>query len=305
MLFLAFELSLFAAYIILFNILEVKNPFEKPLENPVVQLAKKEKVQYPKEANSSKMIAPQVKVAPEKNKLETALVEITPNSPEDIVHVMDEGVKPIIYTKSIPLSKLSIQNKKQSFIDMIVPSILIVKRRICQDRERVIALINQGELSKEERVWLTKKRHIFKAKDNNELYKKMGTHPTSIVVAQAIIESGWGTSRFFEQANNLFGVWSFTEHEERMEANESRGEQRVYLRKYTSIEQSINDYFILLSTQEAYQAFRDKRLRSQNPFELIQELDKYSELGDVYIRNLKETIEKNGLELYDSYHLDL
>ena len=34
--------------------------------------------------------------------------------------------------------------------------------------------------------------------------------PAAMVLAQAAVESGWGTSRFAEEANNLFGQWCYT-----------------------------------------------------------------------------------------------
>lgn len=237
--------------------------------------------------------------------LEDVLVHITPNSKLDIVPIESQDVKPIIYTKSIKLSNLTIESKKKTFIDMLIPSILIAKHRITEERKKVRKLLNRDCLSEKERLWLTKKRHLFKAKDIDELYNKMALHPTSIVIAQAIIESGWGTSRFFEKANNVFGIWSFHEHEKRIAASKKRGKKRVYLKKYMDVEASIFDYFLMLSTKEAYREFREKRLESQDPFVLIKELGRYSELRDEYIENLKNTIKKNRLLVYDSYCLDI
>ena len=237
--------------------------------------------------------------------IENSLVKITPMKISDIVFVDNELVKPIVYTNSIELSTLSIDDKKKTFINMLIPSILIAKHRISKDRERVGVLLKKEKISKEESLWLKKKKFIFKASTYNDLYEKMELHPTSIVIAQAIVESGWGTSRFFEKANNVFGIWSFNENEERIEASQKRGEKSIYLKKYSSIEESIFDYFLMISKKDAYEEFRKKRLESRDPFELIKYLDKYSELGDVYIENLKNTIEKNKLIIYDSYHLDI
>ena len=38
-----------------------------------------------------------------------------------------------------------------------------------------------------------------------ELSKKINEIPISMILAQAIIESGWGSSRFAQQGNALFG----------------------------------------------------------------------------------------------------
>lgn len=245
-------------------------------------------------------------VKKEKSKsLKDVLVRISPSTKSDIVIINSQMVKPIIYTKSIELSEMSIQNKKRTFIDMIIPSILVAKHRIEEERKKVLELLSHEDITQKDALWLTKKRHIFKASTTDELYDKMELHPTSIVIAQAIIESGWGTSRFFEKANNLFGIWSFSKHEKRIAASEKRGNKTIYLKKYKDVEQSIADYFLMLSTKDAYKAFRETRLESQDPFVLIEQLGKYSELGDMYIENLKNTIEKNKLLAYDSYSLDI
>jgi len=263
------------------------------------------------ESNASELKEPKVqknmiqKTVIKKTGLDAVLVYVEPNSQEDIIPIMGQAVKPVIYTKSIALGELSLEKKKESFMNMIIPAILIAKHRITEDRKRVKGLIEEANLSKEELLWLSKKRHFFKSQSNDELYDKMALHPTSIVMAQAIIESGWGTSRFFEEANNLFGIWSFQEHEKRIIASETRGEQKVYLKKYDTIEQSIQDYFLMLSTKDPYQEFQETRLSTQDPLELIQGLGRYSELGDAYIEKLKNTIEKNKLLAYDDYYLEL
>jgi len=245
-----------------------------------------------------------VSIQPQTN-LEDVLIEVAPISTEDVVSIDTPLVKPIIYTQTIKLSTLSIQEKKKRFIDMMLPSILVAKYRITNDRIKVGALLQKEKLLPEESLWLKKKKYIFKAFSYDDLHEKMEVHPTSIVLAQAIIESGWGTSRFFEKANNVFGVWSFKENEKRIEASQKRGKKRVYLKKYASVEQSIFDYFIMLSTKKAYAEFREKRLESNDPMELVEYLGRYSELGKAYIDNLKNTIEKNGLMVYDTYALDI
>ena len=237
--------------------------------------------------------------------LEDVLVHVSPHRKSDIISIQNQMVQPIIYTKSIKLTEMSIENKKQTFINMMIPSILVAKHRIKEERKKVLKLLRQEHISKKDDLWLRKKRHIFKASTVHELYERMELHPTSIVIAQAIIESGWGTSRFFEQANNVFGIWSFNEHEKRIAASKKRGDKTIYLKKYKDVEQSVSDYFLLLSTKDAYKEFREKRLESQDPFILIEQLGKYSELGEAYIENLKNTIEENQLLAYDSYSLDI
>ena len=207
--------------------------------------------------------------------------------------------------QSIKFSTLGTKERKKAFISMILPSILRAKQELKKDRDRVFSLMQKENLSEKESLWLKKKKYFFKSTSLDDLYEKMESHPTSIIIAQAIIESGWGTSRFYEEANNVFGIWSFNESEDRIAAGEKRGKKTIYLRKYKSVEQSISDYLLMISTKDAYIEFRELRLESKDPYALVEQLGKYSELGQEYIENLKNTMRKNKLLAYDSYVLDI
>lgn len=248
-------------------------------------------------------LSPKIENKIKKNKI--SFIKISPKNCDDVVKINTSLVKPIIYTNSVKLDEVSIEEKKKTFIDMLIPSILIAKHQLKEEKKHLKKLLLKDKLTAEERLWIQKKKYIFKASSAKDLYNKMALHPTSIIIAQAIIESGWGTSKFFEKANNVFGIWSFNEHEKRIPASIKRGKKTVYLKKYSSVEESIFDYFLVLSTKDAYKDFREKRLESQDPFVLIEHLGKYSELGQEYIENLKNTIQKNKLIAYDSYHLDI
>jgi len=239
-----------------------------------------------------------------KKKLVSKIKRVTPKSTKDIIPIKTQYVKPILYTKSIPFSKLSIEEKKKKFIDMIVPSILVAKQQLKFEQEKVARLILQKNISIKDEKWLEEQRKKFQALDNYELYNKMETHPTSIIIAQAIIESGWGTSRFFQKANNIFGVWSFDKREKRVPAYKKRGKKTIYLKKYRNMEASIYDYLLTLSKKDAYKEFRKERLKTQDPYKLADYLIRYSEERETYTKRIKEMIKKNKLAIYDNYQLD-
>jgi Bax protein len=238
-------------------------------------------------------------------KLTQKLKRVTPKSTQDIVPIKNKKVKPILYTKSIPLKDLTIEEKKEKFIDMIVPSILVAKHQLKYEQERVATLLLQDSISIEDEEWLAQKRKKFQALDNYELYDKMETHPTSIIIAQAILESGWGTSKFFQKANNIFGVWSFNANEKRIRASKKRGNKTIYLKKYQNMEASIYDYLLTLSKNDNYKKFREERLKTKNPYKLVDYLIKYSEDREVYTKKIKNMIKNNKLAIYDKYELDL
>jgi Bax protein len=221
---------------------------------------------------------------------------------KDIVPVNDSIVIPIIYSNSFSLKSLSVKEKKEKFIQMILPSVLVIKHGIEQDALLVMELQNKsiGEAEREKLHYLKKK---YGTDNLAELTIRAKSHPTSIVLAQAAIESGWGTSDFFLKANNIFGVWANSETKQRIKANATRDGKPIYLKKYNTLSASIQDYYLTIAKVKAYKKFRAKRLTTDQPFKLIPHLNKYSELGRIYTRRIRQVIKENDLTIYDNYQI--
>ena len=231
-------------------------------------------------------------------------IYISGNLPSNIRPVSNP-VNAYVYTKAIDLSVLDVQNKKQAFINLMLPSILIAKYQLEQDRIKVLALEKKTEpLSNEEEQYLFNLKRDYKCHTSKELLSRLKTHPTSIVLAQAAIESGWGTSRFYKEANNIFGVWSYSENESRIKAMEDREGQSVYVKKYDALPKSIVSYFKTIA-RGPYSEFRAAREKISEVSVLISYLEVYSELREEYVKRLDQLIQYNKFEKYDSYRLKM
>ena len=231
-------------------------------------------------------------------------IDISGNLPSDI-RPISNPVNAYVYTKAIDLSKLDVQNKKQAFINLMLPSILIAKHHLEHDRVKVLALENKTEpLSDEEEQYLANLKKDYKCHTSKELLLRLKTHPTSIVLAQAAIESGWGTSRFYKEANNVFGVWSYSENEPRIKAIKYREGVPVYVKKYDALPKSIVSYFKTIA-RGPYSEFRAMREKISDVSVLISYLEVYSELRDEYVKRLGQLIQYNNFEKYDSYRLKM
>ena len=127
-------------------------------------------------------------------------------------------------------------------------------------------------------------------------------HPKSIVLAQAAIESNWGTSRFFREANNIFGMWSTTDKEPRIAANIKRGGiQTIWLKKFATLEESTEHYYLTIGRGKHYKKFREVRYYSNDVFKILKELNMYSEMGEKYTKSLAAVIRHNKLLKYDKW----
>ena len=99
----------------------------------------------------------------------------------------------------------------------------------------------------------------------------------AISVAQAILESDWGRSRFAKEANNFYGMIQTDKTEPHIKSLNSD----IILKVYGNKCESVSDYIELLNTSSAFEEYRDLRMKQMldnnvNVFDLIQTLENYA-----------------------------
>lgn len=199
------------------------------------------------------------------------------------------------FTADIIPENMTVQQKKERFRQLLVPAVKQVYAELRTKYKKTKSLIKTGSDSEE----LERLKKNYKAESEEDLLSRLKPHPVSIVLAQAAMESAWATSRFFREANNIFGVWSFDKNEPRIAAGEKRGKKTIWLKKYINIKDSIRDNYKVIARGAAFKEFRKMRLNSDNPFELVKGLDKYSELGSKYGKELAAVIRYNKFNQFD------
>jgi Bax protein len=230
------------------------------------------------------------------------------DSLSQIIPVTDSIVIPALYDTLLINNLLSISEKKQQFINQVLPAILIVKFNEHQKYERIkliISQISKGEKpTKIEQQFLDSLIIRYNADTNENLLTRLKPHPTSLVLAQAAIESGWGQSRFAIEGNNLFGIVATPNDAAFQKSKLSSGGRRISVKKYDTVEESIEHYFFTIGKNQAYRSFRIKRFEEAKVNQLIDELHKYSVKGDEYSKMLKQIIIWNDLTKYDNCKID-
>lgn len=241
-------------------------------------------------------------------KKKTGVIKLIPRniiSSTDIVDIIDSLVLPYDYQNVISLDSLPVEEKKQKFIDLIVPAVLVAKHNLEQEQKKLNKLMakDTSKLKTKEKEFIRSIIDKYKTDNIDELNTKLHTHPSSIVVAQAAIESGWGTSRFFVEANNIFGIWTYNSDIPSIKALGQRSGRQIYLKKYSSLSESIESYFLTIALGP-YDDFRNERLVSNDPFDLIKHLTSYSEKRMEYVKQIGIVLRKNNLTKYDNYIID-
>ena len=99
----------------------------------------------------------------------------------------------------------------------------------------------------------------------------------AISVAQAILESDWGRSRFAKEANNFYGIIETDITEPHIKSLRSD----IMLKVYGNKCESVSDYIDLLNTSSAFEEYREIRIKqvlddNVNVPEVISSLKNYA-----------------------------
>jgi len=208
---------------------------------------------------------------------------------------------------------LDAQARKTAFFEYLRPIVRKVNDRTREDRAYVDKLAAKLE-SGNEPSWFERSRVASLAEkyevaidgvDYPEvlatLERRIGVIPEPLVLIQAAVESGWGTSRFAVEGNNLFGQRCY----EQGCGIAPRGRPdnaRFGVARFDSVEQSIDSYTRNLNTHPKYRGFRELRQKLRTLDEPLKALDLaqgligYSERGQEYVDEIKSMILQNDLE---------
>ena len=220
-------------------------------------------------------------------------------------------VKPVALD-SFPREIKMIENtkkRKDFFIQIVLPLILQENNNIRLDRKRLFSIINKSNNTNLEKKWLNKKykQYGIPSKDLSTLKIRIDEIPVSLALAQAAKETGWGTSRFAQEGNALFGQWTWSG--EGLKPKEADGNEGHKVMKFNVLQASVRAYQRNLNTHKTYKEFRLARAQLRDAGEeldsiiLSQYLDKYAETGQQYVKIIQKIIEQNDLKDFDNAKL--
>ena len=101
-------------------------------------------------------------------------------------------------------SELTVTEKKLNFIYFLLPAILLEKEKIKKAYNYVVNHLEDTNVNDT----IQSLYNYCNCTSSHELLLCLKEQPNSIILAQAAVESGWGTSRFF-RGNNLFGIHTY------------------------------------------------------------------------------------------------
>tara|TARA_R110001592_G_scaffold51379_3_gene158084 strand:+ start:868 stop:1587 length:720 start_codon:yes stop_codon:yes gene_type:complete len=136
----------------------------------------------------------------------------------------------------------------------------------------------------------------------NYLYQSIEVEyqiPSELIIAQAVIETGWGKSRFANEGNNLFGIRTWDKDVPYLLPIPWTKWPGWGVKMYSSKCESVVDYLHILNNVHAFKELREARASGVNDaLELANYLEKYAS-KPTYIQLVKEIIKYNIRGVYD------
>ncbi len=227
------------------------------------------------------------------------------------------GHLPIISELPDDFSEIQdVPTKKKLFYLVTLPLIYNSNTLIMQERRMVINIekkFARKELNKNETdeiIRLSKKYKLDYSEINTKLFRKLKQRiniiPVSLALGQAIIESGWGQSRFATEGNALYGQWTTSEDKGIIPQDRDEDKSHAVL-KFKNLSESVEAYMFNINTHQAYYNFRvirriDERIKYTDPISMkVKYLAAYAEIGDKYVDKLELIIASNNLQEFDRF----
>ncbi|MBE0618359.1 MAG: glucosaminidase domain-containing protein, partial [Proteobacteria bacterium] len=223
------------------------------------------------------------------------------------------------------MDALDKEAKKNAFFRSVLPHVLATNRRIRAERARLRELRERllagRGLSDGQGSFVAKLASRYRVDLDGEALSEFGASalveallervdvvPPSLALAQAAIESAWGSSRFSRLGNSLFGQWVFAA--DRGIAPLLRGEGANYsVARFVDLAEAVEAYVSNLNSFWAYEEFRVLR-RSMREAEggldaqiLAGGLRLYSVRREEYVDEVRKVMRNNRLGRLDSRRL--
>lgn len=226
---------------------------------------------------------------------------------------VDAGTVPPVAVSAVPgdLDTLSVDERKSIFFRILAPLVAMENRKLREQRRFLETTFSEFDAlpatsAVSERVREIA-RHFGITGDldspaiRERLLRRVDVVPAALVIAQAANESGWGTSRFAREANNLFGMWTW-DPESGLAPRQRDEDARHFIRVFDNLRAAVENYLHTINVGSAYRELRAlraaQRLRGEQPDALLLAagLVNYSARREDYVREIRSIIEYNALD---------
>jgi len=216
--------------------------------------------------------------------------------------VANSKAAPALFIDSIDVNLDRIRDvneKKATFFRIMLPHIARENDRIRDERAKILAAPDKVP----DKLF---EKYDVESGNVNELLRRVDVVPASLVLSQAALESGWGTSRFARNGNNFFGMRTYNKDVKGIDPKEADGFKVIV---FKNIAASVRAYMKNLNTHNAYKQLRHARAEQRAQGDpptgrtMSNFLTAYSEIPEKYGARLRGMMDRNNLDRFDGVRL--
>ena len=240
----------------------------------------------------------------------------------------DQGMRevPRLFITNLPSrwrnthsKEVEVRTKKEVFFRVMAPLILKSNEDILAEREKLVVLAKEANPDAEQARWLhalALRYRVIKAEHEatvspahvEELLLRVDAIPPSLTMAQSAEESGWGTSRFADVGNAMFGQWAWGDKAIKPQ-QQRQGKGNYGIASFDTPQASVSGYMLNINTHRAYSELRARRAQLREAGKAVSGMDlsptllHYSERGEHYVKSLNTIMRVNKLLEIDEAYL--
>tara|TARA_B100000287_G_scaffold302161_1_gene285277 strand:+ start:3181 stop:4134 length:954 start_codon:yes stop_codon:yes gene_type:complete len=241
------------------------------------------------------------------------MIEIFKKYEFSVDNLLNNDSANLVIFSSLPNDFMDIKpivERKRLFINTLIPIIYSENIKILSDRKKILDWWRESDGENFSRdfwpQWLFELSEKYESNDSNlgNLLIKVDIVPISLALAQAAIESGWGTSRYSREGNAIFGQYTFDQTKGLKPLNREE-DDKFFIRRFVSLSDSVRSYLKNINTHPAYENLREERKKLRMSGEnltgkkLVTFLEKYSERKQEYVKDVREIMRSNNFKKYD------
>ena len=241
------------------------------------------------------------------------MIEIFNKYQFSVDNLLNNQSSNLVIFSSLPRDFMDIQpviERKRLFINTLIPIIYSENLQILNDRKKILDWWRESDGENFSRdfwpQWLFELSEKYGSSDSNlgNLLIRVDIIPISLALAQAAIESGWGTSRYSREGNAVFGQYTFDESKGLKPKDRNKNDE-FFIKKFSNLSESVRSYLKNINTHLAYADFREERKKLRmsgenlSGYKLVNFLKDYSERREFYIKDVKEIMSSNNFQKYD------
>lgn len=196
---------------------------------------------------------------------------------------MNKYIKYIIFNLLFLSNCFAGVTYSKDYLNEIYQSAKTINIEIVNERDKIL----NKDYNEEEKDYYINKYGIVNIDNDKEVKERVQPINVEVLLAQAILESGNGNSKYAKEANNYLGIYTSNPEHKTLVVNKNKKIPKI--QKFESIYECVYRYAEIINSTKHYKEYRKIRKKTNDPYKLVEGLGAYSEDDDYHLQ-VKEVL---------------